>query len=224
MAASRRAARQDKYDEPGQRGRLTGAVMPSNVPLNEYGAEDPDAFFASPTSTINPASTRKHVGSSRKKKAATKTDANPEGARRQPRPDRGHELGEVGRKTGARIKGVAKDAQGVESVEEFFKSPPPTAGRIRRDSDESSVGVGRRESMAADSSARRSRRETGWSVVNGADETGMDMDLQDGVLPSHRLVGACLTYLHFRYCHVSTRIHLSRLATHSAPFNRLDHL
>ena len=182
--AARRAARQDRFDEPGQRGRLTGAVMPANVPLNEYGAEDPDAFFASPTSTINPASTRKHIASSRKKKPASKTDANLEGARRQPRPDRGHELGEVGRKTGARIKGAPKDAQGVESVEEFFKSPPPTlGGGSRRSSIASSVGVGRRESMAAaDSSARRNRRETGYSVAHNGDETGADMDLQDGML------------------------------------------
>jgi len=159
--------------------------MPTNVPLNEDGAEDFEAFFTSPKSAA--ASSR---GTSTRKAKNNKTPSAVAGGRkaRAARPDKAHELGEVGRVTGKVIKGAPRNSEGVEDIDAFYKSPTEagtttkktisvTEMESRRISMASSVGVARRESPSY-----RKRRETEYG-----DQETLDMEIEDGQSDSYSI-------------------------------------
>ena len=152
--------------------------MPTNVPLNEDGAEDFEAFFTSPKSQ---AVSTKSSSKKRKTPASSK-----EAKRRQARPDKAHQLGEVGRVTGKVIRGAPRNSDGVEDIDAFYKSPTEggTTGkksiaiesrRVSTMSMASSVGVARRESPSY-----RARRETEYGEQ--FDGQTLDMEVDDGQL------------------------------------------
>ena len=72
--------------------------MPTNVPRNEDGAEDVDAFFTSPRTFS--------AQSAKKVKAGVRPTLNDSQVRRQPRADVTHELGQKGRQVSIKSLGV----------------------------------------------------------------------------------------------------------------------
>lgn len=148
--------------------------MPKDVPITDEGYEDIDAFFSG-----EPAASTSRRGSSGTSKKGKATEMLSKAARREAKSKNdfapNFELGQVGRRTGVKIRSdVPRTQAGYEDFDAFFKSPtsasahgaPSSNGRgSARLSTTSSVGVGRRASVA-DTDYDKSRRASTFSFVD----------------------------------------------------------
>lgn len=168
--------------------RLTGAPMPKNVPLTEEGVEDYEAFFSPPQASKSNGAALKSARSKQRMKAMNTSSGiplnNADAHRREDRPDKAHELGMVGRKTGVRMRdNVPKNAMGVEDIDAFFRSPTNTIASVNLMSAKSTVSIRDVNGMkGASASARRrvssvglGRRET-ISISRGRRQTDYGLD------------------------------------------------
>ncbi|KAK4058584.1 mitotic fidelity of chromosome transmission- protein [Microbotryomycetes sp. JL221] len=149
-----RGAREQRYNDIGNEGRITGVRPPTNAPRDSAGNEHPSAYFdesdedqqgarvnsrrnnnnnnnndynASLTTTTNAsksAQKRKQNSSTTKSTTRVAPGSSQQGPQRRDRPDMYADYGERGRKTGVRVAMTQRDQDDFEGVDNFFHTSP----------------------------------------------------------------------------------------------------
>ncbi|KAM0792444.1 hypothetical protein ACM66B_005121 [Microbotryomycetes sp. NB124-2] len=194
-----RGARQQRYNDIGNEGRITGVKPPKNAPRDSAGNEHPSAYFDNSDEEQQPqparaasnasrsAHKRKQNGTGNAATSSRNAQSTHAADHRRDRPDMYADYGERGRKTGVRVALTQRDEDDFEGVDNFFHTSPSAAA-----TSPGSRSV-RRPSTAKKSAARKSiarlpspddwdaNREFGGE---GYDESDMQLDDGTSMTPS----------------------------------------
>ncbi|KAK4053055.1 mitotic fidelity of chromosome transmission- protein [Microbotryomycetes sp. JL201] len=192
-----RGARQQRYNDIGNEGRITGVKPPKNAPRDSAGNEHPSAYFDNSdegedepvraTNASKSAPRRKNNLGSISAAAASRHAQSPQASgHRRDRPDMYADYGERGRKTGVRVALTQRDEDDFEGVDNFFHTSPsaaatsPGSRSVRR---QSTAKKSARKSIARLPSPEDwdANRDFGG---DGYDESDMQLDDGTSMTPS----------------------------------------